>query len=106
MPSVAPQTPAQLGIANNVEGLLDIRIGMDVAVAVAIKMEQCRHLGFVTHQLHQTAAAARNDEIYIVDSMQQRGYGIPVGGLNRLNGAFRQASSFEPSLHAGYNLAR
>ena len=75
-------------------------------MAVAVKMEQRRHLGFVAHQFDQAAPAAWNDEINIVDGMQQRGHGVAVGGFNCLNSTLWQTSGFEPGLHTGHNLAR
>ena len=80
---------AQLGVADDLHGLVDVCRGMDIGVAVTVEVEESGHARLVADQFDETAASARDDEVDEFIGLEQGGHRSAVGRLNGLDGILR-----------------
>ena len=92
--------PAQLGVADHLDRLVEIGGGVDIAVTIAVEVEQRGHAGLVADQFDQPASAARDHQIDEFIGLEQRSDGVAVGRADRLHRILGQAGSFQPGAHA------
>ena len=79
---------------------------MDIAVAIAIEVEQRGHAGLVADQFHKPASAARNHEVDELIGLEQCGDGIAVGGAHGLHRIFGKVRRVQSGAHAFDDHAR
>ena len=79
------------GIKGHADRLGDIRLLINVGVAVAIQVFDDRHAGVVADALDQALATPGHNDVHIFGVGDQLANGGAVGGLHHLDGGFRQA---------------
>jgi hypothetical protein len=83
---VAGAVLLRLGVVGDGQRLLQVDLGVDVGVAVAVQVLDDRHLGLGADALDQALAAARDDHVHVLGHGDQPAHGGAVGGLDQLHG--------------------
>ena len=100
-----PSAP-HLGVLHNAHGFRDIGVLVDIAVIIAIQMQQRRHARLFLHQGHKPAPTARDHQIDCIRAVQQKLYSLAVAGIHQLHGVFGQARSQKALRQTGHNNPR
>ncbi len=94
--SAAPHTPVRrsFALSTTSRAMSDVGIAIHIHVTVAIEMTDDRNARFFLHSLHQTAAAARHDDVdELGHARQHETHCRAIGGRHDLNRRFGQAGS-------------
>jgi hypothetical protein len=90
-----------LGVFEDAQRLRRIGELIDIDVAVAVEVLDHRHPRLLRDALDQALAAARHDDIDVLGHGDEVAHRLAVGGLDHLDGGFRQAGGGQALAHAG-----
>ncbi len=97
---VAGPEALSLGVVRDADGLVDVRLVVDIDVTHAVQMLDHRNARFLHYALDQAFAAARDDDVDVFVHAQQFADRGTIGGFDDLHRHFRQACRREPGVHA------